>query len=156
MVKGIHLTLLLGPGLPVPAPQVVVDSLESAQVTRVTDRAGFQLSFTAGKASRLTTTMLPAGYFDPIITRVVIIVTVHGIPHVLMDGIVTRQEIAPTNEPGNSKITITGEDLSVLMDLVGREPRRPRVRRGAVPGPDRQDRRRDVHGQDLRQRADAG
>jgi hypothetical protein len=35
-----------------------------------------------------------------------------------MDGIVTRQEIAPSNEPAQSKLTITGEDLSVLMDVV--------------------------------------
>lgn len=118
MVKGIHLTLLIGPGVPVPAPQVVLDALESVQVTRGTDRSGFQLTFTTGKTSSLLTTMLPAGYFDPIITRIVVMVTVHGLPHVLMDGIVTRQEITPSSDPGQSKITITGEDLSILMDLV--------------------------------------
>ena len=62
--------------------------------------------------------MLPAGYFDPIVTRVIIIVTVNGFPNVLMDGIVTRQELAPSNEPGQSTLTVTGEDLSVLMDVV--------------------------------------
>jgi hypothetical protein len=118
MVKGIHLTLLIGPGVPVPAPQVVLDALESVQVTRGTDRSGFQLTLTTGKSSPLLTTMLPAGYFDPIITRTVVMVTVHGLPHVLMDGIVTRQEITPSSDPGQSKITITGEDLSILMDLV--------------------------------------
>src|SRR5260370_44982 len=35
-----------------------------------------------------------------------------------MDGVVTRQEMAPSNEPGQSTLTITGEDLSVLMDIV--------------------------------------
>jgi hypothetical protein len=35
-----------------------------------------------------------------------------------MDGIVTRQEVVPSNEPGGSTLTLTGEDLSVLMDLV--------------------------------------
>ena len=118
MVKGVHLSLLIGPGVPVPAPAIVLDALESVQVTRGTDRSGFQLAFNAGSASPLVTAMLPAGYFDPIITRVVVIVTVHGLPHVLMDGVVTRQEISPSNDPGKSKITITGEDLSVLMDLV--------------------------------------
>lgn len=118
MVKGIHLTLLIGPAMPVPAPPSVLDALESVQVTRGTDRAGFQLTFKAGKASPLVTTMLPVGYFDPIITRVVVMVTVRGLPQVLMDGIVTRQEVSPSNEPGKSMITITGEDLSVLMDLV--------------------------------------
>jgi hypothetical protein len=37
---------------------------------------------------------------------------------VLMDGIVTRQELSPSNDPGQSTLTVTGEDLSVLMDVV--------------------------------------
>jgi hypothetical protein len=52
------------------------------------------------------------------ITRVLIIMTVNGAPNVLMDGIITRQEVAPSNEPGQSKLTVTGEDLSVLMGIV--------------------------------------
>jgi hypothetical protein len=118
MTSGIHLTLLVGPGVPIPAPATVVSALTSVQVTSSTDRSGFQLQFSVGKNSTLQTTMLPAGYFDPIVTRVIIIATVRGLPEVLMDGIVTRQEIAPSNDPGKSTITITGEDLSVLMDLV--------------------------------------
>jgi hypothetical protein len=35
-----------------------------------------------------------------------------------MDGIVTRQELTPSSEPGQSTLTVTGEDLSVLMDVV--------------------------------------
>src|SRR6185312_17364229 len=90
----------------------------SVQVTSGSDRAGFQLVFAAGKSSPLITTLLPAGYFDPIITRVVIVVTVNGLPQVLIDGIITRQEITPSNQPGQSALTITGEDLSVLMNIV--------------------------------------
>jgi hypothetical protein len=41
-----------------------------------------------------------------------------GFPNVLMDGIVTRQELTPSSDPGQSTLTITGEDLSVLMDVV--------------------------------------
>jgi hypothetical protein len=52
------------------------------------------------------------------ITRVIIMVTLGGLPNVLMDGIVTRQELAPSNDPGQSTLTITGEDLSVLMDVI--------------------------------------
>jgi len=62
--------------------------------------------------------LLPAGYLDPIVTRVILIATLNGFPNVLMDGIITRQEIAPSNEPGQSTITVTGEDLSVLMDVI--------------------------------------
>ncbi len=118
MLKGVHLTLLIGPAVPVPAPQSVVDALDSVQVNHEKERSGFQLTFAAGKNSSLLTTMLPAGYLDPIVTRVIIIVTLNGVPNVLMDGIVTRQEIAASGEPGQSKITVTGEDLSVLMDVI--------------------------------------
>lgn len=118
MADAIRLTLLIGPGVPVPAPATVIDALESVQVTSGTDRAGFQLVFNAGPRAPLLATMLPAGYLDPIITRVIVVATVRGIPHVLMDGIITRQEISPSSEPGTSTVTVTGEDLSVLMDLV--------------------------------------
>jgi hypothetical protein len=118
MVEGIHLTLLIGPGVPVPAPPAVLDALESVQVNSGGDRGGFQLTFKVGKKSLLQTTLLPAGYFDPIVTRVIVIVTLRGIPNVISDGVVTRQEISPSDEPGKSTLTVTGEDLSLLMDLV--------------------------------------
>jgi hypothetical protein len=118
MVKGIHLSLMIGPALPVPAPRVVVDALQSVQITSGKDKSGFQLSFAVSKDSVLLNTMLPAGYFDPIATRVIVVVILGGFPHVLMDGVVTRQELSPSSEPGQSTLTITGEDLSALMDLI--------------------------------------
>ncbi len=117
MLKGVHLTLLIGPVVPVPAPQAVVDALNSVQVTSGGARGGFQLSFAASASSPLTRTLVPAGYFDPGI-RVIVIVTVGGIPNVLMDGIITQQNVAPSNEAGQSTLTVTGEDLSVMMDLL--------------------------------------
>ena len=118
MLQGIHLTLLIGPAVPAPAPQAVMDAVTSVQVTSSKDTSGFQLVFAISKNSMLLTTLLPAGYFDPISTRVIVIVTVGGMPQVLMDGVVTRQELAPSSEPGQSTLTITGEDLSALMDLI--------------------------------------
>jgi hypothetical protein len=118
MLKGIHLTLMIGPALPVPAPQSVMDALTGVQVTCGKDRSGFQLTFAVSKKSPLTRTMLPAGYFDPMITRVIIIVTLGGMPNVLMDGLITRQEVQPSSEPGQSTLTITGEDLSIAMDVI--------------------------------------
>jgi hypothetical protein len=133
MLKGVHLTLMIGPAVPVPAPKAVTDALQSVQVTSSRDRSGFQLTFAVSKTSPLLTTMLPAGYFDPMITRVIVIATVNGFPNVLMDGIVTRQELAPSNEPGQSILTITGEDLSVLMDVIAmnimRYPAMPEIAR---------------------------
>jgi len=118
MLKGVYLTLMIGPAVPIVAPQLVVDALTDVQVTAGIDKSAFQLTFGVGKSSTLLTTMLPAGYLDPIITRVVIIATVNGIPNVLMDGMITKQDVTPSDEPGKTTITVTGEDLSVLMDLV--------------------------------------
>jgi hypothetical protein len=118
MVKGIHLTLMIGPAVPVPAPKVVLDALQNVEITSGKDKTGFQLTFAVGKNSPLLTTLLPAGYFDPITTRVIVMVTLGGLPQVLMDGVVTRQELGPSNDPGQSTLTITGDDLSVLMDIV--------------------------------------
>jgi hypothetical protein len=118
MLKGIHLTLLIGPTVPIPAPQSVMDAITSVQVTSGKDRSGFQLTLAVSKKSMLLTTLLPVGYFDPIVTRVIIIATLGGVPNVLMDGVVTRQDLQPSNEPGQSTLTVTGEDLSVLMDVV--------------------------------------
>ena len=118
MLKGIHLTLLIGTAVPIPAPAIVVDSISSITINHDKDRSGFQLAFTVGKKSPLLNTMLPAGYFDPMITRVIIVVTLNGFPNVLIDGIVTRQEMAPSSDVGQSTLTITGEDLSIAMDVI--------------------------------------
>ena len=118
LISGAYLTLLIGPAVPLPAPQPVMEALKSVQVNTSGDRSGFQLTFTMGKTSLLQLALLPAGFFDPIVTRVVLMVTLNGIPTVLVDGFVTRQEVQPASEPGQSTLTITGEDLTVAMDLL--------------------------------------
>jgi hypothetical protein len=118
LVSGAYLTLLIGPSVPIPAPLPVMESLRSIQVNTAGDRSGFQLSFAVGKTSLLQTALLPAGYLDPILTRVIIVVTLSGVPNVLIDGLVTRHELQPSSEPGQSVLTVTGEDLSVAMDIV--------------------------------------
>lgn len=118
MLKGLQLSLLMGPVVPVPAPRVVVEALQSAQVTTSAgQRSGFQLTFTVGKNSAIERTLLPAGLFDPMI-RVILVATISGAPQVLMDGLITRQQMTPSNAPGHSTLTITGEDVSQAMDLI--------------------------------------
>jgi len=117
MLNGVHLTLLIGPLMaPMPAPLPLMEALQSVQVTAGRTGTGFQLTFTLGKLSPLQV-MLATGLLDPIVTRVVIVATMNGIPHVISDGVVTQQAVAPSNEPGQSTLTLTGDDLSVLMDL---------------------------------------
>lgn len=117
MANGFYLTLLMGPLIPVPALKPVIEALKDVQITtNAGQRSGFQISFTLSKESMLNSTLLPAGYFDPGI-RVIIIVTFGGMPNVLMDGVITRQDVAPSSEPGGSTLSVTGEDISLLMDL---------------------------------------
>jgi len=117
MLDGVYLTLLIGPlELPMPAPLPLSEALESVQVTAARDSSGFQIVFSLAKLSVLQT-MLAVGTLDPMVTRIVVVATTRGIPTVISDGVVTNHEISPSSEPGQSKLTLTGSDLSVLMDL---------------------------------------
>lgn len=118
MLKSFQLTLLVGPVIAVPAPRSVIEALVSAQITTAAGRrSGFQLVFAPSKGSELTRVLLPAGYFDPGV-RVILIATMGGVPTVLMDGAITRQDVTAGNQPGSGTLTVTGEDISLMMDLV--------------------------------------
>jgi len=119
MNKGIHLTLMIGPAVPVPVPKAVMDALTGVEVTTTTEGpGGFQLNFTLSNRSPLHTLFLIAGGSSIPIIRVLIIVTVNGMPEVLMDGVMTNHEIKPGTDPGHSTLTVTGEDLTRVMDYV--------------------------------------
>ena len=118
MLKGMHLTLLVGPVVPLPVPQSVLDALTGIEVTNNTDGpSGFQLTFSVSNKSPLQTIFLVAGGLTPLL-RVVIVVTVNGTPQVLMDGLMTRNDVTPGSEPGKFTLTVTGEDLTKAMDLI--------------------------------------
>jgi hypothetical protein len=118
MLKGIHLSLLIGPAVPLPAPQDVTNALISVQVNTGGERSGFQLVLSLNKKSSLYKTLLPTGYFDPGTTRVILVCVLGAIPTVLIDGVVTRHEVTLSNDGGQSTLTLTGEDLTVLMDVI--------------------------------------
>src|ERR1043166_8144961 len=119
MLKGITLQLYVGPLVPIPASKVVMDALTEVSVT-VNDvgRSGFQLSFTVSNNSPLHTLFLITGGSPISILRVVIVVIVSGTPQVIMDGVVTNHQIAPGTDASHSTLSITGEDLTVLMDKI--------------------------------------
>jgi hypothetical protein len=109
--------LLVGGVLAAPAPQVLMDAVQSVQVTSSAgQRSGFQLTFAISKRSLITEALLPAGLLDPP-ARVVIVAVVDGMTDVLVDGVITRHELSPSDTPGASTLTVTGEDLTLLMDL---------------------------------------
>jgi hypothetical protein len=118
MLKGINLTLMVGPVVPVPVPKVILDALTSVAVTSSAGSpSGFQLSFTLSNRSPLHTLFLVAGGQTPLL-RVIIIVTINGAPQVLMDGVMTNQQVSPGSQPGHSTLSIIGEDLTRVMDLI--------------------------------------
>lgn len=117
MNRGFYLTLMMGGFNASPVPQPVIDALTEIQVnSAVGSQGGFQLKFTLGKNSPIQQ-MLGSGYFDPR-TRVIIAVTVNGSTEVLMDGIITKQDVTPSLAAGKSTLTITGLDLTALMDFI--------------------------------------
>jgi hypothetical protein len=135
VASGLYLTLLVGPVVPLPAPKPVVDALTSVTVTTsATGRSGFQLSFTLADRSVLQELFLlaPPG----VELRVIIMVTVNGIPQVLIDGVMREHEVQPSAGSGGSTMTITGDDLTAVMDLLPMDglplPMPPELRVGAI------------------------
>lgn len=118
MLRGIHLTLMMGPVTFAPVPAELMDALTRVQVTNSAgDRSGFQLTFAVSANSRIQREWLPSGFFDAP-RRVVLVATVQGTPHVLIDGIITRHELNVSGTPGESTLTVTGSDLTQVMDLI--------------------------------------
>lgn len=118
-VEGIKLQLMIGPVIPVPAPKPLVDALQGVRITqRDGGRSGFQLSFRVEEKSPIGLAgqiLLDSPLFS-VFNRIVVSVYFGGAPEVLMDGIITNQELQPSQEPGISTLTLTGEDISVMLD----------------------------------------
>jgi hypothetical protein len=119
MLKGITMQLYVGPLVPIQASRTVIEALNEVTVTtNDVGKSGFQLSFTLSTQSPLHTLFLLTGGSPIKILRVVIVVIINGSPQVIMDGVVTNHEIVPGNDAGHATLNITGEDLSVLMDMI--------------------------------------
>lgn len=117
-LPGTRLTVLIGETVPAPAPVHVLEALDDVSVTHTdSGRSGFQLRFRAGRAREnlLDYGLLQNPLLQPC-SRVVLIATFNGAAEVLMDGIITQQQLAVGGAPGTTTLTVTGEDVSVQMD----------------------------------------
>jgi hypothetical protein len=117
----LNLTLLVGPMVPVPAPKFVLDALTGITVNSTAEHgkdSGFELTFALDKNSPLPTIFLFAGGQVPPILRVVVIVTVRGMPDVLIDGVVTSTSVAPGESGQASTFTVRGVDLTAVMAFI--------------------------------------
>jgi hypothetical protein len=116
---GTHLTMLIGPTIPIPAPPAFLEALESVEVSHSdAGRSGFQITFRAGRSRTdvLDYALLASPLLRPF-SRVVLVVTFNVVPQVLFDGVITEQQLSPSNQPGASTLTVTGEDVSAMLDL---------------------------------------
>lgn len=129
---GIQMQLLIGPTLPAPAPFEVMDAITSVEVTNTdSGRDGFQLSFTLAKDSLVDYGLLQNNRLEPP-NRVIIAVLLNLRPQVLIDGIITNHQIVPSNTPGESTLVVTGEDISLKMDLEDRNETYPNQSDSAI------------------------
>lgn len=124
----IRIKLMIGrPLVPKPAPYEVVDALIDLEVTQQDrDRSVFQMTFSLSKELKNSSDywLLQEGILDTpnrIIIQVIVNVKV-GVNRslqkpILIDGIITSHQVVPSNKPGESKFIITGEDISVMLDL---------------------------------------
>lgn len=120
MLKGIHLSLMIGPAVPLPVSQAVLDAVRSVQIVTTAGEtsSGFELTFSLSNRSPLQTLFLVAGGSPIPIVRVVVVVTVNGTPDVLMDGVMTQHEVLPGSDPEHFTLKIKGKDLTAVMDYI--------------------------------------
>ncbi|MFZ0746889.1 MAG: hypothetical protein WAM85_20970 [Terracidiphilus sp.] len=117
MLSSVQLTLMMGPIIPVTVPRPVLDALAEVEV-RVEDvgPSGFQLTFQIDKESPLQILFLLTGGLPILFMRCVLVATVNGQANVLIDGVITNNQIAPGDKGSNWTLTLTGRDLTALMD----------------------------------------
>ena len=114
---GIRLILWLGRTVPTPAPLAVLNALTNVEVTNDASQGdGFQMTFSLSKELTGDYDLLSGGALAPL-TRVIVGVVMGVTPEVLIDGIITHHQLTPSNDPGQSTLTVTGRDVSTMLDL---------------------------------------
>jgi hypothetical protein len=115
-IGSIQLQLLIGRAVPAPAPSSLMEALQSIDITQ-SESAGFQLGFQLERSAYLSPdfALLSGGLLQPG-NRVVICVTIDATPTVIMDGIITQHQFS-YDPSGAMLLTVTGEDISLMMDL---------------------------------------
>lgn len=116
----VRLKLFIGPAVPLPAPPEVLDALVSASVTSASaDAPGvFQLVFELDQRSPLNLLFLVSSGASIPLVRVVIAAQVNGRESVLIDGVSTNHSLSAGESPGTTRLTVTGEDLSRVLDYI--------------------------------------
>ncbi len=119
MLKNGTLSLMIGPVVPVPVGKEVLDALTDVEVITSTDGPSvFRLNFELATHSPLHTLFLVSGQAQIPMVRVIIAVTISGNLNVLIDGVMTEHQVQPGKNPSTSSLSVTGEDLTRVMDYL--------------------------------------
>ena len=120
MIKGITLSLMMGPGIPLPAPRAVLDALQSVKAIAESGdtQSGFELVFKVQKNSPLVSLFMLSGGSAIPFFRVLLVVSLSGRAETLIDGVVTQTQMAPGSGGQPATLTIQGKDLSAAMDIL--------------------------------------
>jgi hypothetical protein len=116
----VNLQMWLGSVVPTPAPTEVTEKLQSVQITRSAEGpSAFQLQFHADRTIGFSPdfALLTGGLLDPW-NRVILGVSFNNTTTILMDGFITHQELTHDKQFASSTLTVTGEDVSILMDRI--------------------------------------
>ena len=116
---GVHMALSAGPTVPLPVPPDVAQRVKSVQVTESDSRPTvFSIVLDAGRSGPTAALDSPVLTTSPLRAnaRVVVELTMGVLPKVLVDGIVTEATLVPGGEQHRAELTLTGRDLSVLLD----------------------------------------
>lgn len=120
-MQGINIQILLGKKkAETKAPRAIIESIRSIQITKSDEgRDGFQISLALGRNS--LSSLLKGGQLANAdllkpSCRVILIVFFNTSRKVLLDGIITHHQYSPSRTAGESTLTITGEDVSIILD----------------------------------------
>jgi len=119
LLSSVQLTLMMGPVIAEPVPSSVIQALVDVEVeVHDLEPSGFKLTFSIDKQSPLQLLFLLTGGLPLLFMRCILVATVNGTANVLIDGVVTQNEIAPGDNGSNSTLSLFGRDLTALMDQV--------------------------------------
>lgn len=114
---GVRLLLWIGPTVPLPAPAELLQNLTRVRVTNDGGgRDGFELTFSVSRHGVADPLLVTRTLLAPK-SRVVIAVVFGIIPEVLIDGVITLSQFNPGPGPGQATLSVTGGDLTTVLDL---------------------------------------
>jgi len=118
---GIRMILWAGQLIPRPLPPDILAAITKVDVTNDARQGdGFQLTVALSKDNPFDYNVMLSGALNPP-NRIVIAVLIGASLEVLIDGVITQHQLSPSEQPGRSTLTVTGKDVTQLLDLEEKE-----------------------------------